>query len=174
MSKTGYFEHWVRDYLSNEEKRSVFQKTIESYNQSIKEKNYSLGFLIASSLLEDRIKSCYVLIEWRDRCSRILGTKPNEPLSSTIEYPSGWIERIKPTPNEVNSVRLESMLERIKNHGSISNNRKKKTLFLLEVRETLSSLSMWNSDRYSEENCKKFFQEFRYYDKVVRQIKSFE
>ncbi|MDA9886036.1 hypothetical protein N9D55_01225 [Flavobacteriaceae bacterium] len=56
---------------------------------------------------------------------------------------------------------------------SISNlRRKRKTGWILDIRELLSSLSMWNSDRYDKEICTKLFQEFRYYDKVLRQVKS--
>ena len=65
MSKTGYFEHWEREHLGENSKQSIFSKTIESYNKSIEQGNYSLGFLISSSLLEDRIKSLWVLVEWR-------------------------------------------------------------------------------------------------------------
>lgn len=63
MSKTGYFEHWEREHLGSIGKYSVFKSTIESYNKSLEDGNYPLGFLIASSLLEDRIKSVWVIVE---------------------------------------------------------------------------------------------------------------
>jgi len=186
MSKTGYFEHWEREHLGENSKQSIFSKTIESYNKSIEQGNYSLGFLISSSLLEDRIKSLWVLVEWKQRMKSLFPTKENIGLMDTIPITEVEVQpiemsvhldsekvvyRIKPTPSDVSKVPIEKMLEDIKDYGAISNNSKKSTLFLLEIRNILTNLSMWNQDRYTEENCKKFYQEFRFYDKIVRQVK---
>ena len=146
MSKTGYFEHWEREHLGSLGKYSVFKSTIESYNKSIEDGNYPLGFLIASSLLEDRIKSVWVIVEWKRR-----GTKP--------------------TPTDVSKCSLEGMLKDVCEMGHISKTMRDKTLFILEERNILTNLSMWNTDRYSEHICEKFFKYFRRYDDVVQKVK---
>lgn len=165
----GYTENWSREFGTPNSKHSVFKKAINSYNQSMKDENYPLAFLISGSLLEDRIRACYFMIEWRDRCVRFLGDDKGKIDWRTEE----WSERLKPKPNEIFSVSLDTILKRMVENGSISNlRRKRKTGWILDIRELLSSLSMWNSDRYDKEICTKLFQEFRYYDKVLRQIKS--
>ena len=146
MSKTGYFEHWEREHLGNSGKYSVFKSTIESYNKSIVDENYSLGFLISSSLLEDRIKSIWILVELKRVGSR-------------------------PSPTDVSRKSLESMVEDICKEEYISKTLKDKTLYILEERNILTNLSMWNADRYSKDICEKFFTYFRRYDDIVREVK---
>ena len=184
MSKTGYFEHWEREHLGNSGKYSVFKSTIESYNKSIVDENYSLGFLISSSLLEDRIKSIWVLVEWKRRMSELhpssrilrdtipLDEIEDKSLPTSLHLESGkQVYRVKPSPTDVSQKSLESMVEDICKEEYISITLKDKTLYILEERNILTNLSMWNADRYSKDICEKFFTYFRRYDDIVREVK---
>jgi len=187
-TKTGYFEHWEREHLVGSSKQSVFSQTIESYNQSIEQGNYSLGFLISSSLLEDRIKSLWVIVEWYRRSKGLFPTKKPIELKEVIpivdveaqplelrayirETPEHLVYRVKPTPSEVINTPLEEMLQLITTEGFISKTEMDRTLYILEEKSILTNLSMWNAHRYNQEICEKFFKYFRRYDVHIQKTK---
>lgn len=188
MSKTGYFEHWEREHLGGNSKNSAFKRTIESYNQSIEQGNYSLGFLISSSLLDDRIKSLWVLVEWNRRMKLIFPNKVNIELMDIVPFvevevqplelkpfiektPEHMVYRVKPTPSDVINTPLETMLHVICEDGYISKSELDRILYILEEKSILTNLSMWNVDRYNQEVCEKFFKYFRRLDDHVRKTK---
>jgi hypothetical protein len=192
-TKTGYFEHWEREHLGDTSKQSVFSKTIESYNKSIEQGNYPLGFLISSSLLEDRIKSLWVIVEWYRRTKSLFPTKKPIELKEIIpllevelqplelrafiydeknpEIPEHMVYRVKPTPSEVINTSLKKMLHLISEEGFISKTEMDRTLYILEEKSILTNLSMWNTHRYNQEVCEKFFKYFRRYDTHIRKTK---
>jgi len=143
----------LREMMSGEELKKRYTKSIQRYNESIKEGDFFTSFMISSSLYEERLNVCFLLCMWEDLDEKFsLDNKPNHE----------WFL----------SYDIKAKARFIQDKGYINNKIRNNILFLAGARNNIIHLSFYNYDNKNLQRLsEKFFELFRQLDKVVSEIK---
>ena len=142
----------TRGDLDGETLRENYKNAIKQYQKGIEEENYLISFIIATTLYEERLTICYLLLKW-------------------YENDKNFDMEKKPTQSDIIGVDIKTKLDFIQQKKYINNKTKNKALWISGSRNTLIHMSFHNLDNYSFELCENTMDLFRKIDEISRKIK---
>lgn len=147
-----FVDYQTRADLDSEVLRENYKQAIKQYQKSLEEESYIVSFILATTLYEERLNICYLLLLWYDRDKDFSIDK-------------------KPTQSEIIEVDVKTKLNFLQEKKYINNKQKNKALWISGSRNTLIHMSFHNIDNYSFELCEKTMRLFRKIDEISRKIK---
>ena len=154
----------VRNQLNGEQLYENYKVAINQFNKSLENEEYIVSFLLGVSLMEERITACYVMLKWYDNILM------NEEEVNDVDLIK-WDTELKPSSGEIERTGIGEKLSLIQDKKYISRNKKDEVVSATLKRNNLVHLSFHNIDNYSTEVCNRFFEYYRYFDKISNQIK---
>lgn len=154
----------LRNQLNGKQLYENYKVAINQFNKSLENEEYIVSFLLAVSLMEERITACYVMLKWYDNILM------NEDKVDGVDLMK-WDMEYKPSSGEIERTGIGEKLLFIQNKEYISRNKKDEVVSASLKRNNLVHLSFHNIDNYSTEVCNRFFEYYRYFDKISLQIK---
>ncbi len=147
------FTDWeTRSQLDGETLRKNYKNAINQYQKSLEEENYIVSFILATTLYEERLNICYLLLKW-------------------YENDKNFDMEKKPTQSDIIGVDIKTKLDFVQQKKYINNKKKNKALWISGSRNTLIHMSFHNLDNYSFELCENTMDLFRKIDEISRKIK---
>lgn len=143
---------WDRIKMSPDELRERYTYSIKKYNTHLKEGDYEVSFLLAQSLFEDRVNVLWILGSW---------------FQKSEEY---W-DVLKPEVKEYQRKSLTSKVIELNGWDVINYRTMLEWKKMIQVRNNLVHFSLFNTDEFTLEISKKFFNNFRKADKVLNNYK---
>jgi len=144
---------WERVNMKPNELRKRFTYIIKKYNQHFKDGDYEVSFLLAQSLFEDRINVLWILGAWHRKSD---------------DY---W-DMLKPHIKEAKSKSITKKIFDLKDWEVINYSTAIRWKNLMLVRNNLIHFSLFNTEEYTKENSRKFFNQFRRADKLISEFKT--
>lgn len=142
----------TRGDLDGETLRENYKNAIKQYQKGIEEENYLISFIIATTLYEERLNICYLLLKW-------------------YENDKNFDMEKKPTQSDIIEVNIKTKLKFIQQKKYINNKKVNKALWVSRSRNILIHMSFHNLDNYSFELCENTMDLFRKIDEISRKIK---
>ncbi|MDB9853392.1 hypothetical protein OAC35_02475 [Flavobacteriaceae bacterium] len=142
----------TRGDLDGETLRENYKNAIKQYQKGIEEENYLISFIIATTLYEERLNICYLLLKW-------------------YENDKNFDMEKKPTQSDIIEVNIKTKLKFIQQKKYINNKKVNKALWVSGSRNILIHMSFHNIDNYSLELCENTMDLFRKIDKISKNIK---
>jgi|TARA_Y100000385_G_C13087014_1_gene636878 hypothetical protein len=142
----------TRGDLDGETLRENYKNAINQYQKSLEEKNYIVSFILATTLYEERLTICYLLLKW-------------------YENDKNFDMEKKPTQSDIIDVDIKTKLKFIQQKKYINNKKVNKALWVSNSRNILIHMSFHNLDNYSFELCENTMDLFRKIDEISRKIK---
>jgi hypothetical protein len=142
----------TRGDLDGETLRENYKNAIKQYQKGIEEENYLISFIIATTLYEERLTICYLLLKW-------------------YENDKNFDMEKKPTQSDIIEVDIKTKLKFIQQKKYINNKKVNKALWVSGSRNILIHMSFHNIDNYSLELCENTMDLFRKIDEISRKIK---
>ena len=142
----------TRGDLDGETLRENYKNAIKQYQKGIEEENYLISFIIATTLYEERLTICYLLLKW-------------------YENDKNFDMEKKPTQSDIIEVNIKTKLKFIQQKKYINNKKVNKALWVSGSRNILIHMSFHNIDNYSLELCENTMDLFRKIDEISRKIK---
>ena len=165
----------LRNQLNGKQLYENYKVAINQFNKSLENEEYIVSFLLAVSLMEERITACYVMLKWYDNIlmneERVKGVVDDYGFSLDGIDLRKFDEKYKPSSGEIERTGIGEKLSFIQNKEYISRNKKDEVVSASLKRNNLVHLSFHNIDNYSTEVCNRFFEYYRYFDKISLQIK---
>lgn len=143
---------WDRVKMDNDELRDRYTYIIKKYNKHFKDGDYEVSFLIAQSLFEDRLNVLWILGCWYNK---------------TDDY---W-DVLKPEVKEYQYKGLTTKIRELKEWGIINYPSSRRWMKMVQVRNSLIHFSLFNTDEFTKENSRKFFNSFRKVDRIINEFK---
>ena len=142
----------TRGDLDGETLRENYKNAINQYQKSLEEKNYIVSFILATTLYEERLTICYLLLKW-------------------YENDKNFDMEKKPTQSDIIDVDIKTKLKFIQQKKYKNNKKVNKALWVSNSRNILIHMSFHNLDNYSFELCENTMDLFRKIDEISRKIK---
>ena len=165
----------LRNQLNGKQLYENYKVAINQFNKSLENEEYIVSFLLAVSLMEERITACYVMLKWYDN---ILNKEERvKEVADELGIPLDNInlrkfdEKYKPSSGEIERTGIGDKLSLIQKKEYITRNKKDEVASATLKRNNLVHMSFHNIDNYSTEVCNRFFEYYRYFDKISLQIK---
>ncbi len=143
---------WDRVKMNPDELRERFTHSIKKYNKHFKEGDYEVSFLLAQSLFEDRINVLWILCSW---------------FQKSEEY---W-DVLKPDVKEYQRKGLSTKVMELKDWDIINYGTMLRWKKMIQVRNALIHFSLFNTDEFTLENSRKFYNAFRKADRIINEYK---